>query len=160
VAFGIFLLSGGALLPLLAQAMHLRIQPFLDEKCYQQAKKIQKKIMEVNKSAAHPLAIRAMQDLFNTNDHRLYHWPTDRNVPSDNNLAKRDTAIAKKAIFGRISDARARPRSVLMSILSTLNKPRGHQPLKLIFKSLLGEIVKKPKVSITSPFPQPKPNLP
>ncbi len=35
-----------ALIPLLAQAMHLRTQSLSDKKYYQQAKKIQKKIME------------------------------------------------------------------------------------------------------------------
>ncbi len=50
-------------------------------------KEIRQKIIEVNKSPAQHPAIQAIQDLFNTNEHRLYHWVQDRRVPPDNNLA-------------------------------------------------------------------------
>ncbi len=148
-----------ALIPLLAQAMHLRTQSLSDKKYYQQAKEIQNKIMEVNKSPAQHLAIRAMQDLFNTNEHRLYHWVRDRRVPPDNNLAERDlrpTVIARKVSFGSSSDAGAKTRSVLMSVLHTLNKRRGDQPLESILKTLLDELAKNPNVQIASLFPLPK----
>ncbi len=120
------------LIPLLAQAMHLRTQPLSDPQYYQQAKEIQHKIRELNKSPAQHLAIRTMQDLFNTNEHRLYHWVQDRGVPPDNNLAERDlrpTVIARKVSFGSSSDAGSRTRSVLMSVLHTLNKRRAEQSL-------------------------------
>jgi transposase len=147
------------LAPLLSQAMHLRAQPLSDEQYYQKAKEIQKKIMEVNKSPAQHLAIRAMQDLFNINEHRLYHWVQERRVPPDNNLAERDlrpTVIARKVSFGSSSDAGSKTRSVLMSVLHTLNKRRGDQSLESIFKTLLDELAKNPKVQITSLFPLPK----
>src|SRR4030042_599697 len=147
------------LAPLLSQAMHLRTQPLSDEHYYREAKEIQKKIMEVNKSPAQHLAIRAMQDLFNTNEHRLYHWVQDRRVPPDNNLADRDlrpTVIARKVSFGSSSDAGSKTRSVLMSVLHTLNKRRGDHSLESIFKNLLDEIAKNPKVQIASLFPQSK----
>ena len=151
------------LVPLLAQAMHLRTQPLSDEQYYQQAQEIQQKIMEVNKSPAQHLAIRAMQDLFHTIEHRLYHWVQDRRVPPDNNLAERDlrpTVIARKVSFGSSSNAGAKTRSTLMSVLHTLNKRRGNQSLESIFKNLLDELAKNPKVSIASLFPPPKSNLP
>lgn len=151
------------LIPLLSQAMHLRTQPSTDEQYYRQAKEIQQKIMEVNKRPAQHLAIRAMQDLFNANEHRLYHWVQDRRVPPDNNLAERDlrpTVIARKVSFGSSSDTGAKTRSILMSVLHTLNKRRADQPLELIFKNLLDEIAKNPKTPITSLFPQPKSNSP
>jgi len=147
------------LAPLLAQAMHLRAQPLSDEQYYQEAKEIQKKIMEVNKSPAQHLAIRAMQDLFSINEHRLYHWVQDRRVPPDNNLAERDlrpTVIARKVSFGSSSDAGSKTRSVLMSVLHTLNKRRGDQSLESIFKNLLDEIAKNPTLQIASLFPLPK----
>jgi len=143
--------------------MHLRTQSLSNENYYQQAKEIQKKIMEVNKSSAQHLAIRAMQDLFNTNKHRLYHWVRDRRVPPDNNLTERDlrpTVIARKVSFGSSSDAGAKTRSVLMSVLHPLNKRRGDQSLESIFKNLLDEVAKNPKASIASLFPQPKSNPP
>jgi transposase len=151
------------LVPLLSQAMHLRTQPLSDEQYYQQAKEVQQKIMEVTKSPAQHLAIGTMQDLFNTNEHRLYHWVQDRRVSPDNNLAERDlrpTVIARKVSFGSGSDAGAKTRSILMSVLHTLNKRRGDQPLESIFKNLLDEIAKNPKTPITSVFPKPKPNPP
>jgi len=147
------------LAPLLSQAMHLRAQPLPDEQYYREAKEIQNKIMEVNKTPVQHLAIRAMQDLFNINEHRLYHWVQDRRVPPDNNLAERDlrpTVIARKVSFGSSSDAGSKTRSVLMSILHTLNKRRGDQSLESIFKTLLDELAKNPSVQIASLFPLPK----
>jgi transposase len=147
------------LAPLLSQAMHLRAQPLSDGQYYREAKQIQKKIVEVNKSPAQHLAIRAMQDLFNINEHRLYHWVQDRQVPPDNNLAERDlrpTVIARKVSFGSSSDTGSKTRSVLMSVLYTLNKRRGDQSLESTFKNLLDELAKNQAVQIASLFPLPK----
>ena len=147
------------LVPLLSQAMHLRSQPLSDEQYYREAKEIQKKLIEIIESPAQHLAIRAMQDLFHTNEHRLYHWVQDRRVPPDNNLAERDlrpTVIARKVSFGSSSDAGSKTRSILMSVLHTLNKRRKDQSLESIFKNLLDEIAKNPTVQIASLFPLPK----
>jgi len=147
------------LAPLLSQAMHLRTQPLSDAQYYRQAKEIQNKIIGVTKSPAQHLAIQAMQDLFATNEHRLYHWVQDRRVPPDNNLAERDlrpTVIARKVSFGSSSDAGSKTRSVLMSVLHTLNKRRGDQSLESIFKNLLDEIAKNPTLQIASLLPLPK----
>jgi transposase len=147
------------LAPLLSQAMHLRTQPLSDAQYYQQAKEIQNKIIGVTKSPAQHLAIQAMQDLFATNEHRLYHWVRDRRVPPDNNLAERDlrpTVIARKVSFGSSSDAGSKTRSVMMSVLHTLNKRRGDQSLESTFKNLLDEIAKNSTLQITSHFPLPK----
>ena len=151
------------LVPLLAQAMHLRTQPLSDDQYYRQAKEIQQKILEVTQRPAQHLAIRAMQDLFHTQEHRLYPWVQDRRVPPDNNLAERDlrpTVIARKVSFGSSSDGGAKTRSILMSMLHTLNKRRGDLSLESIFKNLLDEIAKNPKVQIASLFPEPKSNPP
>lgn len=143
----------------LSQAMHLRAQPLSDKQYYREAKKIQKKILEVTQAPAQHLAIRTMQELFHTNEDRLYHWVRDRRVPPDNNLAERDlrpTVIARKVSFGSSSDAGAKTRSVLMSVLHTLNKRRGEQSLESILKTLLDELAKNPNVQIASLFPLPK----
>jgi len=147
------------LAPVLSQAMHLRSQPLSDTQYYQQAKEIQNKIIAVMKSPSHHLAIQAMQDLFTTNEHRLYHWVQDRRVPPDNNLAERDlrpTVIARKVSFGSSSDAGSKTRSVLMSVLHTLNKRRADQSLESIFKNLLEEVAKNPTLQIALLFPIPK----
>jgi transposase len=151
--------SGRDQYSLLAEAMDLRTQSLSDEKYSQQAKEIQQKIMEVNKSPAQHLAIQRMQDLFNINEHRLYHWVKDRRIPPDNNLAERDlrpTVIARKVSFGSSSDAGSKTRSILMSVLHTLNKRRGDQSLESIFKNLLDELAKNPKNQIASLLPLPK----
>jgi transposase len=147
------------LAPLLSQAMHLRSQPLSDEQYCREAKEIQKKLIEIIEGPAQHLAIRAMQDLFRTHEHRLYHWVQDRQVPPDNNLAERDlrpTVIARKVSFGSSSDAGSKTRSILMSVLHTLNKRRKDQPLESILKNLLDEIAKNPTVQIASLFPLPK----
>ncbi len=147
------------LAPLLSQAMHLRAQPLSDKQYYRQAKEIQKKIIKVIKSPAQHLAIRAMQDLFHTHEHRLYHWVRGRRVPPDNNMAERDlrpTVIARKVSFGSSSDAGSKTRSILMSVLHTLNKRRADQSLESIFKSLLDQIADNPTLQIASRFPLPK----
>jgi transposase len=151
------------LAPLLSQAMHLRTQPLSDAQYYRQAKEIQNKIIGVTKSPTQHLAIQAMQDLFTTNEHRLYHWVQDRRVPPDNNLAERDlrpTVIARKVSFGSSSDAGSKTRSVLMSVLHTLNKRRRDQSLESILKNILDELAKNPKVQIPLLFPQPKTSTP
>ena len=62
------------LAPLLAQAMHLRGQSISDEQYYRQAREIRQKILEVNQRPPQHLAIRGMQDLFHSQESRLYHW--------------------------------------------------------------------------------------
>jgi transposase len=146
----------GALIPLLAQAMHLRSQDTSDEQYYRQARKLRKKIIAISRSPAHHLGIRAIQDIFTTHEGRLFHWVTDRRVPADNNHAERNlrpTVIARKVSFGSSSDAGAETRSVLMSVLHTLNKRRGKESLESAIKRILDEIVKNPDVHVASLIP-------
>jgi hypothetical protein len=58
----------------------------------------------------------------------LYHWVENRAVPADNNRAERElrpTVIARKVSFGSQSDAGAKTREVLMSVVHTLAKRVG-----------------------------------
>lgn len=120
------------MIPLLSAAMHLRRQPISDLDYYQQARQLKMKIEEVvNRSAEH-LAIRRIQDIFTENSHRLYHWVESRAVPADNNRAERElrpTVIARKISFGSQSDAGARTREILMTVVHTVKK-RGKNPLQ------------------------------
>lgn len=153
----------GTLIPLLASAMHLASQDISDKDYYRTAKQLQRKIMAVCRSPAHHLGIRAVQDIVTDHEHRLFHWVRDRRVPADNNRAERElrpTVIARKVSFGSSSDAGAETRSVLMSVLHTLNKRRGEQPLESIFKEILDEIAKNPEVNliplVLRPLPGPQ----
>lgn len=111
--------------PLLALAMGLRSQALSDAEFSQQATELKAQIIAVmDQPAQHP-GVRRLQDIFRVHADRLYHWADDRWVPADNNLAERDlrpTVIARKVSFGSQSEAGARTRGLLMSVLHTLKK--------------------------------------
>ena len=143
----------GILIPLLAQAMHLGAQAISDKEYYRKARKLKKEIMRVCRSPARHLGIRSYQDIFTTHENRLFHWVEDRRVPAHNNRAERElrpTVIARKVSFGSSSDAGAETRSVLMSVLHTLNKQRGNESLESAFKNILDKIAENPAVNVTS----------
>jgi transposase len=82
----------------------------------------------------------------------------DRNVPADNNYAERTlrpTVIARKVSFGSSSDAGAETRSVLTSVLHTLNKRRREATLESAFKAILDKIAENPNLDVTSLLPPP-----
>jgi hypothetical protein len=114
-----------ALSPLLARAMHLRGLQLSAASFRQQAAQTRTEIETViNAPAQHP-AIQKIQNLFREKAGRLYHWAKDRSVPADNNRAERELrplVIARKLSFGSQSEAGARTREVLMSVLHTLRK--------------------------------------
>jgi hypothetical protein len=141
----------GTLIPLLSEAMHLASQDISDKEYYRAAARLKTKIMAVCRSPAHHLGIRAVQDIFTDHEDRLFHWVEDRRIPADNNRAERDlrpTVIARKVSFGSSSDAGAETRSILMSVLHTLNKRRGAQSLESAFKEILDEIAKNSDVDL------------
>jgi transposase len=125
--------------PLLGSAMGLRGLPIDDTEYYQQARRLAKLIKKAMKADAQHLGIREFQDLFRDNKDKLYQWVKDRRVPPDNNLAERDlrpTVIARKVSFGSQSEAGARTRGILMTVLVSLQKqhPEDYQ---LRFKAVL-----------------------
>jgi transposase len=144
----------GELIPLLAEAMHLAAKKISDRDYYHKAQKLKKEIMQVARSPARHLGVRAYQDIFTTHEDRLFHWVEDRRVPAHNNRAERElrpTVIARKVSFGSSSDAGAETRSILMSVLHTLNKQRGNESLESAFKkTILDKIAENPAVDVTS----------
>ena len=71
----------------------------------------------------------------------MYHWVTNRAVPADKNRAERElrpTVIARKVSFGSHSDAGAKTREILMSVVHTLAK-RVADP-EAQFKSVLDQL--------------------
>lgn len=135
------------LIPLLSQSMHLHSQPIPDGEYYAAAQRIQQQILKTVQSPARHLGIRHIQDIFTDKAHRLYHWVTDRRVPADNNRAERElrpTVIARKVSFGSQSDAGARTREVLVTLLYTLKK-RVADPQSR-FKSVLDKLAADPRV--------------
>ena len=128
----------------LANAISLRTLEITDKQFKRQAAKIKAAIINItNKQARHP-AIQKIQDIFREKAERLYHWADDRNVPADNNRAERELrplVIARKISFGSQSNAGARTREILMTVLHTLRKRTSD--VTTAFKSALDKIAEQ-----------------
>ncbi len=111
--------------PLLARAMQLRGLGLSREQFLLQAGQTQRQILAcVQAQAQHP-GIQKIQDIFRKHEKRLYHWAKSPKVPADNNRAERELrplVIARKISFGSQSQAGARTRETLMTVLHTLRK--------------------------------------
>ena len=133
--------------PLLAEAMNLRSLPLSDCQFTQRATIIKHKIVEaMNREARHP-AVKHVQNIFREHADRLYHWAEDRSVPAENNLAERELrplVIARKVSFGSQSDAGARTREVLMTVLLTLRKQCSNVEER--FKHVLDQLAANPNL--------------
>lgn len=137
-----------ALAPQLANAIHLRSLGLPPRPFKREAGKIKNQILQiVNRPARHP-AIQTMQDLFRQKADRLYHWANDPHIPADNNRAERELrplVIARKISFGSQSDAGARTRETLMTVLLTLAKKTPD--VMTAFKSVLDQLAEHPEAN-------------
>jgi len=138
-----------ALAPQLTNAISLRTLDITDKQFKRQAAKIKNEIIDItNGQARHP-AIQKIQDIFREKADRLYHWAEDRNVPADNNLAERELrplVIARKISFGSQSDAGAKTREILMTVLHTLKKTTVD--VTGAFKSALDKLAEQGDINI------------
>jgi transposase len=135
--------------PQLTLAMGLRTQPISDPEFARQAAALKAQLLATMQEPAQHLGIRRIQELFRGNVDRLYHWAEDRRIPAENTLAergRRPTVIARKVSFGSQSDAGARTRGILTSVLHTLKKRQvdvvGH--LKRVLDHLAQDIHQNP----------------
>jgi len=136
----------GTLIPRLAEAMHLQREPLSDADYSAQAAAIKQQILATVEQPAQHLGIRRIQGIFQEHPDRLYHWVTDRTVPPDNNRCERElrpTVIARKVSFGSQSDAGAKTREILMSVLHTLRKRRPDAQTH--FKWVLDQLAAAPQ---------------
>jgi transposase len=120
--------------PLIASAIGLRSQPISDKVFYRKAAQVKAELKKQMRAPSQHLAIRRIQDIFTENEGRLYHWARDRRVPAENNLAERDlrpTVIARKTSFGSQSEAGAKTRGILMTVIHTLKKQGTNPGLRL-----------------------------
>jgi hypothetical protein len=140
-----------SLVSALSQAMSLRTLGLSRPQFLRQAATIKRRIIAVvHRQANHP-AIRRIQDIFRENSHRLYHWARSPTIPAENNLAERDLrplVIARKVSFGSQSEAGARTREILMSVLHTLKK-RGRDPAAAL-QDTLDQLARNPALA---PYP-------
>lgn len=133
-----------ALAPQLANAITLRTLDITDKQFNRQATKIKNKIINITDHQAKHPAIQKIQDIFREKADRLYHWAENRNIPADNNLAERELrplVIARKISFGSQSDAGAKTREILMTVLHTLKK--RVPDVTVAFKSALDKIAEQ-----------------
>lgn len=133
-----------ALAPQLANAISLRTLDITDKQFKQQAAKIKNEIINITNSQARHPAIQKIQDIFREKADRLYHWADNRNIPADNNPAERELrplVIARKISFGSQSDAGAKTREILMTVLHTLKKRTPD--VTIAFKSALDRLAEK-----------------
>ena len=134
--------------PLLSQAMRLRHQAIAKKVFCARAKRLAAKIQAVMRKPAQHLGIQSYQDIFKDNKKRLYQWAKDRRVPAENNLAERDlrpVVIARKVSFGSQSEAGAKTRGILTTILITLKK-RHPDDYAARFKAALDAIAADPNL--------------
>ena len=138
-----------ALAPQLTNAISLRTLDITDRQFKRQATKIKNEILNiVNRQAKHP-AIQKIQDIFREKAERLYHWAGDRTIPADNNLAERELrplVIARKISFGSQSDAGARTREILMTVLHTLKKRTPD--VTSAFKSAIDKLAEQANIDL------------
>lgn len=117
--------------PLLSEAMSLRSLPIDDEEFYRRAAETKTEIIKAMQAEANHAGIQNIQNIFRNNAHRLYHWAEDRTVPAENNLAERQLrplVIARKISFGSHSDAGAKTREVMMTVLFSLKNSFQNDP--------------------------------
>lgn len=116
------------LAPLLARAMQLRTRGLESQAFQEEALAIKDQIVTATAAAAQHPGIQKIQNIFREQSDRLYHWAADSAIPAENNRSERELrplVIARKISFGSQSEAGARTREVLMSILHTMRKRGG-----------------------------------
>lgn len=114
-----------AFAPLLARAMQLRSLKLTLEEFGVQANQTQREIEALVQAPAQHPGIQKIQNIFREQKQRLFHWVKSPKIPADNNRAERELrplVIARKISFGSQSQAGARTRETLMTVLHTLRK--------------------------------------
>ncbi len=134
-----------ALAPQLASAISLRGLGLTRRQFLRQAAKIKSNILAIVNHPAHHPAVQTMQDLFRQQAERMYPWADDPRIPADNNRAERELrplVIARKISFGSQSEAGARTRETLMTVLHTLRK--RVPDVATAFQAVLDKLAEQP----------------
>jgi hypothetical protein len=148
----------GSLVSALCEAMTLRSLGLSRQEFLRRAGQTKRRIIAiVHRQATHP-AIQKTQNIFRKHKDRLYHWARDPSIPAENNLAERDLrplVIARKVSFGSQSEAGARTRETLMSVLHTLKK-RG-MDVAATLQSALDRLAADPAADMVEMILHPSP---
>lgn len=115
----------GHFAPLLARAIQLRGLNLSAHQFRRQALQTRQEILALAQAPAQHPGIQKIQNIFRDHTNRLFHWTKSPKIPADNNRAERELrplVIARKVSFGSQSEAGARTRETLMTVLHTLRK--------------------------------------
>jgi hypothetical protein len=144
------------LAPALSLAMKLRSQDISDEEYYDLAQKLKIEIELILVKKWKHLGIQRIQEIFDSHRDRLYHWVKNREVPAENNRAERElrpTVIARKVSYGSQSDAGAKTRSAIMSLLYTVKKRLKEKSIEEWLTESLNKIALDPALNIATLIP-------
>jgi hypothetical protein len=125
VGYGTLIGALHQLARLLARAIQLRGLELTAQQFRQQAAQTQQQILALAQAPAQHPGIQKIQNIFREQTKRLFRWASSPNIPADNNRAERELrplVIARKVSFGSQSEAGARTRETLMTVLHTLRK--------------------------------------
>ena len=138
-----------SLAPTLGEAMTLRTLRLPRKEFGRRAARIKRRIIAIAHRQASHSAIRKVREIFRKNPKRLYHWARDPTIPAENNLAERDLrplVIARKVSFGSQSQAGARTRETLMTVLHTLKKRGPARGVAAALQSALDSLAGNPSL--------------
>jgi transposase len=142
---------------LLAQAMKLRGRTISDEEYLNRASGLKLEMETVLLQNWKHLGIQRIQNIFHEKKERLYHWTKSREIAADNNRAERElrpTVIARKVSFGSQSDAGAKSRSSIMTLLHTVKKRLKEESLEEWLTDALNKVAQNPSLDIATLIPQ------
>lgn len=142
---------------MLSRAMKLRGLDIKDQEYYAAAELLKVEMEKFLAKDWQHQGIQRIQGIFHIKKNRLYHWVKNREVAADNNRAERElrpTVIARKVSFGSQSDAGAKTRSSIMSLLYTVKKRLKDKSLEEWLTAALNKIALDPNLSIHTLIPQ------
>ncbi len=145
---------------LLSDAMKIRRRDIGDSEYLTAAAKIKSEMESVLSEHWKHLGIQRIQEIFHKKQGRLYHWVTSREVPAENNRAERElrpTVTARKVSFGSQSDAGAKTRSSVMTLLHTVKKRLKEKSIEEWLTDALNKIAQNPSLDIGTLIPSVNP---
>lgn len=154
----------GLLIPLLSQAMKLRGLNISNKEYYSRAKAIKSEMKKLMAAECNHMGIRRIQEIFNQKEKRMYPWVNNRKVPPDNNKAERElrpTVIARKVSYGSQSEAGAKTRGAIMTVLFTAKKRlKPNQALENWLKEAIEKLAQDQSLNIYDLLPAEQPPNP
>lgn len=142
---------------MLSDAMKLRHRELSNSEYLAAANKLKSEMEQILKEDWKHFGIQRIQEIFYRKQDRMYHWVTHREVPAENNRAERElrpTVTARKVSFGSQSDAGAKTRSSIMSLLHTVKKRLKEKSLEEWLTEALNKIAQNPEINIVTLIPQ------